>query len=295
MITNLILIMKLWNNETEIKFFTEALKNFASPEQLFYNLNQGYFAYIPKGVESENQTLQSRNALIGQFTERWSKDILEPIATNLGLFAVNSVVCEQIGLSKRSDADLAFCTTNEIIQRPENIKLIFEVKMSILSNYKFVAPLKLALVGDYTSHKGNPALLRSDSMLKAIGKSINIRVSGIESTKIPIIILGNSPITKSYVAKVDFLKTAGVIQGFWSLNPSPTNSSHIRSTPKFGFQTIETIDNLTEKVITLLRQEIHYFSSMISKTKLGEYIRIANKEISDISKAEKFLQMIRQA
>ena len=30
--------MTLWNNDTEIQFFTEALKNFASPEQLFYNL-----------------------------------------------------------------------------------------------------------------------------------------------------------------------------------------------------------------------------------------------------------------
>ncbi|MGC9331185.1 MAG: hypothetical protein ACP5DZ_04820 [Bacteroidales bacterium] len=72
-------------------------------------------------------------------------------------------------------------------------------------------------------------------MLKAIGKSINIRVSGIESTKIPIIILGNSPITDSYINKVDFLKTAGVIQGFWSLNPNPTETNHVRQTPKGGF------------------------------------------------------------
>jgi hypothetical protein len=27
--------MTLWNNNVEIKFFKEALKNFASPEQLF--------------------------------------------------------------------------------------------------------------------------------------------------------------------------------------------------------------------------------------------------------------------
>jgi len=37
--------MLLWNSETEIQFFTEALKNFASPEQLFYKLNSEYFAY----------------------------------------------------------------------------------------------------------------------------------------------------------------------------------------------------------------------------------------------------------
>ena len=62
------------------------------------------------------------------------------------------------------------------------------------------------MLGDYKQHKGNPSLLRSDSMLKAIGKSINIRVSGIASAKIPIIVLGNSPITDSYVKKLIFLK-----------------------------------------------------------------------------------------
>jgi hypothetical protein len=287
--------MSLWNNETESQFFTEALRNFASPEQLFYNLNSGYFAYVPKNVDGEGQTLQSRNSLIGQFTEKWTKDLFSPIARELGLYAVNNVVCEEIGLPKRSSADLAFCTTNSTNQRPENIKLVFEIKMSIVSNYQFTYPDNLSLIGDYKSHKGNPALLRSDSMLKAIGKSINIRVSGIESTKIPIIILGNSPITDSYIHKVDFLKTAGVIQGFWSLNPCPTDTEHVRQTPVNGFQTIENIETLSTLTGQLLTQEINYFSSMISKPRLGEIIRIANQENSDEAKAEKFLQLIREA
>ena len=92
--------MKLWNNKTEIQFFIEALKNFASPEQLFYNLQDGYFAYVPKGSNAEGQTLQSRNSLIGQYTEKWSKTIFEPIAKELGLYAVNSVVCEELGLTR---------------------------------------------------------------------------------------------------------------------------------------------------------------------------------------------------
>ncbi|MCK9290044.1 MAG: hypothetical protein WCR58_06605 [Bacteroidales bacterium] len=92
--------MTLWNKEVEIQFFREALKNFASPEQLFYNLKAGYFAYIPKGTSAEGQTLQSRNSLIGQFTEKWSKTIFEPIANSLGLYAINGVVCDEIGLSK---------------------------------------------------------------------------------------------------------------------------------------------------------------------------------------------------
>jgi hypothetical protein len=196
--------MTLWNNDTEIQFFKEALKNFASPEQLFYNLQGGYFAYVPKGSDAEGQTLQSRNSLIGQFTEKWSKTLFEPIAKELGLYAVNSVVCDELGLSRQSSADLAFCTTNTIVQKPENIKLLFEIKMSVVSNYKFTHPNNVEYVGDYKQHKSNPSLLRSDSMLKAIGKSINIRVSGIASTKIPVVVLGNSPITDSYVKKVDF-------------------------------------------------------------------------------------------
>jgi hypothetical protein len=285
--------MKLWDKEAEIQFFQEALRNFASPEQLFYNLKDGYFAYVPKGSNAEGQTLQSRNSLIGQFTEKWSKTLFEPIAKELGLHAVNSVVCDELGLPRQSSADLAFCTTNNTVQKPENIKLLFEIKMSIVSNYKFTHPNHIEYVGDYKQHKGNPALLRSDSMLKAIGKSINIRVSGIASTKIPIVVLGNSPITDSYIKKVDFLKISGVIQGFWSLNPKPTNSDYIKNTPKLGFQTILDKDQLFNNCKELVTNDMNYFSSMISKLKLGEIIRIASQETTYIAKAEKFLTLIR--
>ena len=52
--------MDFWNTDIEEKFFTEAMKNFASPEQLFYKLTDGYFAYVPKEKSAEGQTLQSR-------------------------------------------------------------------------------------------------------------------------------------------------------------------------------------------------------------------------------------------
>lgn len=284
--------MQLWDNYTEKQFFIEALKNFASPEQLFYNLRGGYFAYVPKGSEAEGQTLQSRNSLIGQFTEKWCKTFFESIADEFGLFAVNGVVCDEIGLTKQSSADLAFCTTNKTIQQPENIKLLFEIKMSVVSNYQFLSPDNIDFVGDYKQHKGNPSLLRSDSMLKAIGKSINIRVSGNASRKIPIIVLGNSPITESYIKKVDFLKSSGVIQGFWSLNPSPTNSSFVLNTPNMGFQTIINEEMLLDNCRKLVANEMNYFSSMISKERLGKIISIANREENDLLKAEKFLTLL---
>lgn len=93
---------KLWDNNVEVQFFTDSLKSFASPEQLFYCLQDGYFAYIPKDKDSENQTLQSRNTLIGQFTEKWCKNLFAPIARKLGLYAINSVVCDELGLSQKT-------------------------------------------------------------------------------------------------------------------------------------------------------------------------------------------------
>ncbi|MCL2131066.1 MAG: hypothetical protein FWH36_01220 [Lentimicrobiaceae bacterium] len=287
--------MILWNNQTEIQFFTEALKCFATPEQLFYHLTDGYFAYVPKGLDAEGQTLQSRNSLIGQFTEKWCRDLFYSIAKRLKLHAVNSVVCEELGLSRQSSADLAFCTTNEINQKAENIKLLFEIKMSVVSNYKFEKPNKIQFVGDYTQHKGNPSLLRSDSMLKAIGKSINIRVSGIESTKIPIIVLGNSPITNSYVKKVDFLKQSGVVQGFWSLNPNPAIVEHIEKSPKLGFETIFNENQLLNNCKALVENDMNYFSTMISKSNLGKIIKIASQEKDDVARAEKFLTFLKAA
>jgi len=284
--------MKFWNIETEKRFFNEALKNFASPEQLFYNLSEGYYAYVPKGKSAEGQTLQSRNSLIGQYTEKWSKDFFQPIAESLGLYAVNSVVCSELGLSTQSDADLAFCTTNETQQEAKNIKLLFEIKMSIVNNYQYNSK-QINYIGDYKTHKGNPSILRSDSMLKAIGKSINIRVSGKESTKIPILILGNSPITKSYKKKVDFLKQAGIIQGFISLYPNPTDE-FIKETEKSGFQTFDDYDKLSKFITGLVKSDMNFFSSMLPKKKLGQIITLSAKEKDDIAKAERFLTLINE-
>jgi len=92
---------------------------------------------------------------------------------------------------------------------------------------------------------------------------------------------------------VDFLKTSGVIQGFWSLNPKPTNSDYVKNTPKLGFQTILDREQLLSNCRDLVTNDMNYFSSMISKLKLGEIIRIASQEATDIAKAEKFLNLIR--
>jgi len=286
----------LWSKDTEIEFFENSLK-LATPEQLFYKSPDGrYLAYFPKDIKGSMPTLQSRNSFIGDFTEKWSIDILKDYAESNKLFAVQGVICEEIELKKRSPADIAFCKTNRIDQRPENITLIFEVKMSVVWNWEyFKSNNELTCIGDYTTHRGTPGLIRSDTMLKAMGKSIAVRVSNPSANKIPIIILGNTPIQKSYYKKVDHLKKHGIIQGFWSLNPNPKDelaNTTIKNTESYGFIRMDSYDELIDNLNKLSMEKREFFSGMKTKEQLGKIIEIANREETYEQKAQKFLSLL---
>ena len=122
----------LWNKEIERKFFKEA-RNFATPEQLFYVTDENkYLAYWPKGYKGEKSTLQSRNALIGNFTEKWTTDLVQNIVKDMGLYAIQGAICDEIALSNRSPADVVISKSKNIVLRPEDIVAIIEVKMSIV-------------------------------------------------------------------------------------------------------------------------------------------------------------------
>ncbi len=113
-------IMKLWDKGTEIEFFRKS-RGFATPKQLFYMTGDGkYLAYWPKGYKGKKTTLQSRNALIGNFTEKWCIDLLLPFANKINAFAVQNVVNEEIRLTRQSPADVVICKTRNTIQRPED-------------------------------------------------------------------------------------------------------------------------------------------------------------------------------
>jgi len=170
------------------KFFKKSL-DFATPEQLFYLTDDNkYYDYWPSNYKGKKTTLQSRNSLTGEFTEKWATDILDSIVKPNGLYAVKGAICEEIALLKNPPADVVISTSNNIVQIASEIKAIFELKMSVVWNWEYKKNIKeLICIGNYKTHKGNPGLLRSDSMLKAIGKSINIRVSSFFSSKIPII------------------------------------------------------------------------------------------------------------
>lgn len=290
----------LWNQDQEKGFFIKSL-GLAMPEQLFYiTKDKKYYAYWPKNYKGLKTTLQSRNAFIGSYTEKWTADLFSEIAKTVGGYAVQGVIVEEIGLPKKSSADVAICKTKEVVQKPQDILMILEVKMSVVWNWEFILKGKekfdLRCIGDYRTHQGNPGLLRSDTMLKAIGKSINIRVSSYAASKIPIIIIGNTPITQSYKEKVDHLKKNGIIQGFWSVNPKPldNNGENIKTTPHKGFCRFDKYDELKQSALGLLSEDREFFSSMQTKKRLGEIIEIANREPTYEAKAQRFLKLLHQ-
>ena len=283
----------LWSTEVEKEFFEKTLR-LVSPGDLFYLSDDGsYYAYWPKAYQGEKATLQSRNSYIGKFTEEFIKNLFSDYARSLGYFAVRDVICDQIGLTRSSPADVAFCKTDLTIQEPENIIVLFEVKMSIVWNWKYDGD-EVICIGNCSTHQGTPSLLRSDSMLKAIGKAINIRISDQKAYNIPIIIIGNTPITPHYYEKVDNLKSAGIIQGFWSVNPNLTESlqNPLIRTDNNGFQTIQSYTGLLNELSKILDQKLQFFSSMMSRNDLGKIIKIACQEKEETKIAEKFLHLI---
>ncbi len=285
----------LWQKDMEERFFREKLKDTA-PEQLFNVTEQGeYFAYWPRNYRGAKSTLQSRNTWIGEYTEEWSRKLIEEVVQDDKLYVVRKAVCKELALTKQSEGDVVISKSDGVEQRPEDILVIFEVKMSIVWNWQYIQPDRLECVGDYKTHSGKPGLLRSDSMLKAIGKSANIRSSSERACQIPIIILGNTPISKGYYDKVDTLYKSGFVQGFWSVNPNPLDNNseeNIKSTSKGGFFRFDNIDELREKINLLLNEEIIFFSSMKSKTELGKIIERANREDTYEKKGELFIKLI---
>lgn len=283
----------MWTTDDEVRFFNDAIR-LNSIENLMVAVRNRYYAFQPKEFNETVVTPQARNGVIGNATEKWCKDFFFDIARQNNLYAVNGVICRSIGLTPQTPADLAFCTTNNKEQSAENIKLIFEIKMGIVNNYLYTEQEEFSFCGDYTTHKGNPSLLRSDSMLKAIGKSVNLRVDSLAGKKIPIIILGNSPITRGYKDKVDCLCQSGVIQKFVSLYPNPTIREHIKQSPKNGFETFENERKVAEYIAHILGSEMNYFSAMMHNNQLGKLIDIASREDNDELKGQKFIELLKQ-
>jgi len=52
-----------------------------------------------------------------------------------GLYAVQGAICDEIGLTNKSRGDVVVSTNKDIEQEAQNIRLIVEVKMSLVWNW----------------------------------------------------------------------------------------------------------------------------------------------------------------
>lgn len=289
--------MRLWSRKQE-KIFFEKSRNFASYDQLFYKTNDDRFvAYWPKGYDGPKSTLQARNSLIGNYTEKWVSDLIKHLLEGKKLYVVQQAQIPAIGISRKSPADIAIATENKKVLMPDEVKLIFEVKMSLVWNWEYdVQTSHIREIGDYRTHQGRPSFTRSDSILKAIGKCIDIRVSNFKSSKIPLIVLGNAPLSNGFCKKADYLKKAGIIQGFWSLNPFPLNHGNTRKrSHKNGFFRMDNIDEFNMSLDKLFNQELNFFSGMQNPKKLGQLIELANREKTYQEKGLKFINLLKRS
>ena len=289
--------MRLWSRNQE-KIFFEKSRNFASYDQLFYRTNdERYVAYWPKGYDGPKSTLQARNSLIGNYTEKWVSDLIKHVLEDKNLYVVQQAQIPAIGISRKSPADIAIATKNKKVLMPDEVKLIFEVKMSLVWNWEYdVQTSHIREIGDYRTHQGRPSFTRSDSILKAIGKCIDIRVSNFKSSKIPLIVLGNAPLSNGFCKKADYLKKAGIIQGFWSLNPFPLNHGNTRKrSHKNGFLRMDNIDEFNMSLDKLFNQELNFFSGMQNPKKLGQFIELANREKTYQEKGLKFINLLKRS
>ena len=289
--------MNLWNKNQEKLFFTESLK-LAKANHLFYLDEDGrHLAYWPKSYRGVKSTLQSRNSLIGNYTENWVKNLLKSLISDENLHVVNQARIPALGITSRSPADIVISTVDKKILKASEVKVIFEVKMSIVWNWQYdVESNEILEIGDYRTHQGKPSFTRSDSILKAIGKCIDIRVSNFKSSKIPIIVLGNAPLSNGFCKKADYLKSAGIIQGFWSLNPFPLNHGNTRKvTPKKGFIRFDDVGELKCSLDNIFDENLNFFSGMKNPWELGKIIEMSNNEKTYQNKGLKFLKLINRS
>ena len=288
--------MKLWSKNQEKVFFDKS-KNFASHQQLFYKTDEGrYVSYWPKGYCGSKSTLQARNSLIGNFTEKWVCDLLEYVIQDESLHVIQQAQIPAIGITHKSPADIVIANANKKVLMPEEVRLVFEVKMSIVWNWEYdVETEHVREIGDYRTHQGRPSFTRSDSILKAIGKCIDIRVSNLKASKIPLIVLGNAPLSNGFFFFFYYLKTSGIIQGFWSLNPFPLNHGNTRKrSKKNGFIRMDNIEELNMTLNQLFKQDLNFFSGMENPENLGQLIEIANREKTYEEKGLKFLNLLKR-
>ena len=288
--------MKLWNKQQEILFFKNS-QNFASINQLFNESEDGrYFAYWPKNNRGKRTTLQSRNSLIGKSSEKWVADLFNSLIEDENLFVIQQAQIPAIGITYNSPADVVISTKEKKVLRPEDVKVIFEVKMSVVWNWEYdIFTNSLTEIGDYRTHKGKPSFTRSDSILKAIGKCIDIRVSNWKASKIPLVVLGNAPLSMD-LQKGGLFKKCRYHSGLLVSQSISRNHGNTRkNSSKKGFIRFDDACELKSRLADMFQEDLNFFSGMKNPTELGKLIEMANNEKNYQQKGLKFLKLINRS
>ena len=289
--------MRLWSKNQERIFFDYS-KNYASYDELFYKIaDDKYVTYMSKKYSSVKSNLHIRDILTKKYTEKWVCDLFEELLENTDLHVIQQARIPAIGISHKYPADIVIASENKKVLMPDEVKVIFDVEMSIVWNWQYdSATGVISEIGDYRTHQGKPSFTRSDSVLSAVGKCIDIRLSDFKSSKIPLIVLGNTPLSNGFCRKADFLKLAGIIQGFWSLNPFPLNHGNTKKhSSKNAFIRFDNSEELNMSLNQLFKHEINFFSGMENLEKIGQLIEIANKESTFENKGLKFLNLLKRS
>ena len=289
--------MRLWSKNQERIFFNKS-KIFASPQQLFYKTDDGrYVAYLPKGYNGLKYDLPARDSLIKRYSENWLCDLFNHLLEDEDLHVIPKAQIPAIGISHKSPADIVLASQNKKVLMPDEVKLIFDVNMSVVWNWQFDPELgDVFEIGDYRTHQGKPSFASSESIINAIGKCIDIRLSNPKASKIPLIVLGNTPMSDGFSKKADFLKSIGLIQGFWSLNPFPINHGNTKKySSKKAFIRFDNTDELNISLNQLFKQDLNFFAGMETPEKVGHLVDIANNENSYEDKGLKFLNLLKRS
>ncbi len=243
-----------------------------------------------------SNTPQNRNAPVANYTEKFVLKLINKALDILDEYknfeAKREVVCNELDLTSGSAADIAIVEkgNNDRIYKPNQIKLIFEVKMSLVWNWEPDKNGKPKIESDYDRHRGRGSIYRTDSILKAIGKGAILR-SHFEANKIPYVVIGNCPPPPNYISKIDGSVRAGIVQKFISVNPNPLqvdkSNSKERNPKKSkggGFLRIDTQNELSLFIKSFLEKEQVFIGSMLEKEKLGEIIKSLDltKDLAEI-------------
>ncbi len=285
---------KLWNPEEERKLIKNLIEDDVNvwAEIQCESCGHKYEAFFKKSskcpqcnAKVSSTTPQGRNNPLAARTEEFAANIIDKALKEAGLgeFAVDrNVRCDDLGLTSRTKADAAIVRSESHSNdnyAPEQIKVIFEVKMSVIWNWELDKEGKLVVTSDYDGHKGRGSIYRTDSILKAIGKATIFR-GYPKSNTVPFIVIGNSPPPKGYLDNIDASVASGIVQKYLSLTPNPlvvdpsdSEERNPKESDGKGFLRMDSLDELKRFVKNLVKEDIIFFSSMLGKPDLGKLIK----------------------